>query len=60
MYRTKKINFFNKYKMRDIGVKEFADAKVHTIIIGNRRLFWGRMRDVQDGLRIKNVSDLVR
>ena len=26
----------------------------------NRRLFWARMRDVQEGLCFKNISDLVR
>ena len=31
------------YKMVDIGVKEFTDAKVHTIIIGNKKLFWVKM-----------------
>ena len=26
----------------------------------NRRLFWVRMHDVQGGLGVKNISDLVR
>ena len=28
--------------------------------MGSRRLFWVRMHDVQDGLGVKNMSDLVR
>ena len=35
------------YKMVDIGVKEFTDAKVHTIAIGNKKLFWVEMSNVQ-------------
>ena len=35
------------YKMVDIGVKEFTDAKVHTITIGNKKLFWVEMSNVQ-------------
>ena len=46
--------------MLDIGVKEFTHTRVHKIKIGNRRLFWVIMHDVQEGLGIKNVSDLVR
>ena len=46
--------------MFKISVKEFTNAKVHTITISNRRLFWVRMYDVQEGLGIKNISDLVR
>ena len=41
-------------------VQNYADAKVHTITIRNRELFWVKMIDVQNGLGIKNISDLVR
>ena len=37
-----------------------TDAKVHTIPVGNRELFWIKMIDVQYGLGIKNISNLVR
>ena len=40
--------------------KNFFDAKVYTITEFNRRIFWVRMHDVQKGLGIKNISDLVR
>ena len=43
-----------------ISAEKFAEAKVHTITIGNRGLFWVRMIDVQEVLRVKNMSDLVR
>ena len=46
--------------MLDISVANFENAEVHTIAIGNRKLFWVRMYDVQKGLGIKNISDLVR
>ena len=46
--------------MVDVCVKEFTIVKVHTRTTGNRRLFWVRMYDVQEGLGIKNISDLVR
>ena len=40
--------------------QNYADAKVHIITVGNRELFWIKMIDVQNGLGIKNISDLVR
>ena len=43
-----------------ITVQNYTDAKVHTITVGNRELFWVKMIDVQKGLGIKNISDLVR
>ena len=43
-----------------ISVKKYFENKVHTITIGNRRLFWVRMHIVQEVLGIKNISDLVR
>ena len=61
MHTLKKIFFlFCVYKMVVITVQNYTDAKVHTISIGNRKLFWVKMVDVQNGLGIKNVSDLVR
>ena len=48
------------YKMLDFSVEKYTDAKVHKVIIGNRRLFWVRMHDVQEGLGVKNMSDLMR
>ena len=46
--------------MVDISVKNYTDAKVCTIKIGNKNLFWVKVNDVQNGLGVKNMSDLVR
>ena len=48
------------YKMVVITVQNCADAKGHTITVGNRELFWIKMIDVQEGLGVKNISDLVK
>ena len=45
--------------MFDISVETYADAKVHVIKV-NSRLFRVRMHNVQEGLGVKNISDLVR
>ena len=46
--------------MVDISVKNYTDAKVCTIKIGNKKLFWVKVNDVQNGLGVKNMSVLVR
>ena len=43
-----------------ITIQNYTDAEVHTITVGNRELFWIKMIDVQKGLGIQNISDLVR
>ena len=43
-----------------ISVTKYTDAKVCTITVSNRELFWVRMHNVQEGLGVKNMSDLVR
>ena len=48
------------YKMVVITVQNCTDAKVRTITVGNRELFWIKMNDAQEGLGVKNISDLVR
>ena len=58
-----KIQRFTKkffFKMVVIAIENCTNAKVHTIKVGNRELFWVKMIDVQNGLGIKNTSDLVR
>ena len=40
-----------------ITVQNYTDAKVHTITVGNRELFWPKIIDVQKVLGIKNISD---
>ena len=56
MHKIKKI----KYKIYEISVQKSVNAKGYTIIVINRRLFCVIMRDVQEGLGVKNISDLVR
>ena len=53
MHRIENIYCFNMYKMFEISVEKYTD-------VGNRRLFWVRMHDVQEGLCVKNMADLVR
>ena len=48
------------YKMVVTTVQNYIDAKVHAITVRNRNLFWVKMIGVQNGLCIKNISDLVR
>ena len=46
--------------MVDIRSKNYTDAKVCTIKIGNKKLFWVKMNDVQNRFGVKNMSDLVK
>ena len=43
-----------------IIVQNYTDAEVHTIIVGNRELFWVKMIDVHKRLGIQKISDLVK
>ena len=43
-----------------ITVEAYQNARVHTITVKNKDFFWVKMKDVQDRLGIKNVSDLLR
>ena len=43
-----------------ITVESYKNARVHTITVGNRKLFWVKMIDAQNGLGIKTMPDLVR
>ena len=43
-----------------ITADNYADARVHTITVKNKELFWVKMIDVQNGLGLKNISDLLR
>ena len=46
--------------MYDISVEKCADAKVLTITMSNRRLFWVKMCDVQKRLGVGNIYDLLK
>ena len=45
----KKHFFFRMCKMVNISVKNYQNARVHTITIINKKLFWVKMIDVQNG-----------
>ena len=40
-------------------MERYANAKVYTITVGNRELFWARIYDAQKGMGVKNMSNLV-
>ena len=46
--------------MVDISVEKYANAKVRTIRVANKKLFWVRIYDVQQEIGVKNMPDLVR
>ena len=46
--------------MVDISAENYQNVLVYTITVGKGELFWVKMIDVQNGLGIKNMSDLVR
>ena len=43
-----------------ITIESYKNTEVHTITVKNKELFWVKIIDVQNGLGIKNMSDLVR
>ena len=43
-----------------ITVEAYQNSRVHTITVKNKDFFWVKMKDVQDRLGIKNISDLLR
>ena len=54
-HKFKKIFFLCICKMADISVKNNQIAKVKTITVDIKKLFWIRMIDVQNGIDAKNV-----
>ena len=43
-----------------ITIEDYENSKVHTVQVKNNKQSWVRMFDVQQGLGLKNMSDLVR
>ena len=43
-----------------ITVETYKNARVHTITIKKKELFWVKLKDVQDGLSVKNICELLR
>ena len=62
MHRFKKrISFCSVIiSMGFISVEAYTNARVHAMSAVGKGLVWVKMRDIQDGLRIKNMSDLAR
>ena len=46
--------------MVDISVEKYTNAKVSTIRVSNKKLFWVGMYDIYEGIWVKNMSDLGR
>ena len=42
--------------MVDISVEKYTKAKVYTIRVSNKKLFWVRMCDIQEGIAQKYVQ----
>ena len=45
--------------MVDINVEKYINAKVYTLRVGNKKLFWVRMHHVLEEMGVKNMSDIV-
>ena len=43
-----------------IAVENYKNARVHTINVKDKDCFSVKMKDIQDGLGIKNMSDRIR
>ena len=43
-----------------ITAEAYQNARVHTITVKNKDFFWVKMKDIQERLAIKNISDLLR
>ena len=43
-----------------ITVQAYTKFRIHTINVGNRKLFWVEMIDVQIGLSLTIMPDLVK
>ena len=46
--------------MVDISVEKYTNAKVCTIRVSNKKIYWVRMYDAQERIGVKNMPDLVR
>ena len=46
--------------MAVITVQAYVEARVHTITVENKKLFWVKRIDVQKGLGLKIMPNLVR
>ena len=44
--------------IEDISIEKYTDVEVDTITVGNKKLLWVNMCDVQAGLDVQIMSDL--
>ena len=51
--------FFCIYKMYLISVEGYKNADVHFLKVRKNDEIWSSMKDVGNGLGVKNISDLV-
>ena len=42
-----------------LTIDNFANAGVKTVKISDKKYFWVKMKDIENGLGLKNMSDLV-
>ena len=47
------------YKMYLISVEGYINAGVHFLRVGKTDKIWASMKNVQDGLGVKKISDLI-
>ena len=43
-----------------VTAEAYKNARVRTLTIKNKEVFWVKMKDAQDGLGVKNICDLLR
>ena len=46
--------------MTVITVEAYQNARMHIITVKNKDFFWVKMKDVQDGLGVKNMPQFIR
>ena len=51
--------FFWIYKMYLISTEGYKNAGVDLLIIKRTGKIWTKMKDIQDGLGVQNISDLI-
>ena len=60
LWNQKKIFFFCTYKMHLISAKGYENAIFRLFIEKETSIIWVSMKNLQDGLGVQNISDLVK
>ena len=58
-HQKKKNFFFCMYEMYVISAEGYKNAKVDFLTVNTAGEIWVSMKDVQSGMGVKNISDLV-